>query len=356
VSTRGWFALNLTGSPWSPPVALLICAVLLITQVGGCAPAGGTTPPAGQAGPVAAAPPAIHVRVAYPIPIVTMTGFYIATQQGYTAEEGLDAEMIQVRAGAAAQTMLAREIDFGMSAGTLLTARLRGAPFKNVFVAMDKPLYYLFAQPSINGIRDLLDMPIGVARIGTSTHVAAMAALNSAGVPSDRVTFIANAGSDQALAALQSGAVAATVVTPPGDVAAEQMGYRNLGFLGDYLDYLTAGLATHEDVIRDRPELVRAIVRAALKAHRYMQQNREGTIAYLARFVEIEPAEAALAYDRHMKHLTVDGLSTPERLEMILRGQQQELELDEPTAVIDAFDLSFARQAIDELNRANWRP
>jgi hypothetical protein len=87
-----------------------------------------------------------------------------------------------------------------------------------------------------------------------------------------------------------------------------------------------------------------------------MQQNREATIAYLARFVEIDPAEATLAYDRHMKHLTTDGLSTPERLEKILRGQQQELELDEPMAVADAFDLSFARQAVDELNRAGWRP
>jgi NitT/TauT family transport system substrate-binding protein len=348
--------LHLAGSTRRLPVVLLICAVLLITQVGGCAPAGGTPSADGQPGPVVAAPPATVVRVAYPIPILTMTGFYIARQEGYTAEEGLVAEMIQVRAGAAAQTMLAREIDFGMSAGTLLTARLRGAPFKNVFVGMDKPLYYLFAQPSINGLRDLLDKPIGVARIGTSTHVATMAALNSAGVPPDRVTFIANASSDQALAALQGGSVAATVVTPPGDVAAEQMGYRNLGFLGDYLDYLTAGLATHEDLIRERPELVRAVVRATLKAHRYMQQNREGTIAYLARFVDIDPVEAALAYDRHMKHLTADGLSTPERLEKILRGQQQELELDEPMAVDDAFDLSFTRQAIDELNRANWRP
>jgi NitT/TauT family transport system substrate-binding protein len=347
---------NRVSSPRRSLVVPLICVGLLVTQAGGCAPAGGARPSDAQAGQTVAAPPATRVRVAFPIPIVTMTGFYIAVHQGYTAEESLDAEMIQVRAGAAAQSMIAREIDFGMSAGTLLTARLRGAPIKNVFVGMDKPLYYLFAQPSINSIGDLLDKSIGVARIGTSTHVATVAALNSAGVPPSRVTFIANASSDQALAALESGAVAATVVTPPGDVAAEQMGYRNLGFLGDYLDYLTAGLATHEDIIRDQPKLVHAVVRAALKAHRYMQQNREGTIAYMARFMDIEPADAALAYDRHMKHLTADGLSTPERLQKILIGQQQELELDSPAAVDEVFDLSFARQALDELNRAGWRP
>jgi ABC-type nitrate/sulfonate/bicarbonate transport system substrate-binding protein len=328
----------------------------LLLSVGGCAAPGGVGSSAPKAGAAAAAPPVTPVRVAYPIPIVTMVGFYIATQQGYTTEEGLAAEMVQVRAGAAAQSMLAREIDFGMSAGTLLTARLRGAPFMNVFVGMDKPLYYLFAQPSITSIGDLIDKPIGVSRIGTSTHVAAVAALNAAGVPLDRVTFIANAGSDQALAALEGGAVAATVVTPPGDVAAEQMGYRNLGFLGDYLDYLTAGLATHEDVIRERPALVQAVVRATLKGHRYLQQNRAGTIAYLAQFMGVEPAEATISYDRHMGYLTADGVSTPERLEQILRGQQQELELAEPMPVDEAFDLSFARRAHDELNRAGWRP
>jgi NitT/TauT family transport system substrate-binding protein len=347
--------LTVAGSIRRGHLALVSCVILLLVQAGGCAPPGGLAPSAGDGGSVSA-PSATHIRVAFPIPIVTMTSFYIATQQGYTAEEGLAPEMVQVRAGAAAQSMIAREIEFGMSAGTLLSARLRGAPLKNVFVAMDKPLYYLFAQPSINGLGDLLDKPIGVSRIGTSTHVAATAALNFAGIPPDRVTFIANAGSDAALVALQSGAVAATVVTPPGDLAAEQLGFRNLGFLGDYLDYLTAGMTTHEDVIRDRPELVHAVVRAALKAHRYMQQNREGTIAYMARFLEIEPGDAAVAYDRHMKHLTTDGLSTPERLEQILRGQQQELELDEPMAVDDAFDLRFARQAVDELNRAGWRP
>src|SRR3712207_8641428 len=59
------------------------------------------------------------------------------------------------------------------------------------------------------------------------------------------------------------------------DALRSQMGFRNLGFLGDHLDFLASGLVTVEDVIRERPEVVRATVRAMLKAHRYMQQNRD---------------------------------------------------------------------------------
>ena len=311
------------------------------------APAASATPTVG---------PATHVSVAFPSRVVTMTGFYIAVEEGYAREEGLDAEMVQMTGTLSAQGITARQVDFGMSAGALLAAALRGAPIKNVFVQMDKPLFYLFTQPEITTIGELAGKSFGINSIGDSTQLAAIAALSAGGVSPDRVTFIANITGPQSVVALQAGAVSGVVAAPPLDLAAERMGYRNHGFLGDYLDYLTSGLATHEDLIRERPALVKAAVRAELKAHRYMQQNREGTIGHMARFQEVGRDEAAEAYDRHMRHLTKDGLSTRERLEGILRDQRHELGVERPVTVEDAFDLSFARQANEELDRAGWRP
>jgi ABC-type nitrate/sulfonate/bicarbonate transport system substrate-binding protein len=170
------------------------------------------------------------------------------------------------------------------------------------------------------------------------------------------VTFTTNITGPQAVAALQAGAVAGAVVGPSVIVPVESLGFRNLGFLGDHLDYLSGGLATHEDTLRDRPALARAMVRAELKAHRYMQQQREGTIAYLARFSDTDPAEAAVSYDRYMGYLTRDGLSTPDRLARILEDQRQELGLERAPPMDEAFDLRLARQAAEELDRAGWRP
>jgi NitT/TauT family transport system substrate-binding protein len=287
---------------------------------------------------------------------MTMTGFYIATEEGYTREEGLDAEMVQMVGTLSAQSMIARQIDFGMSAGALLAARLRGAPTRVIFVQIDKPLYYLYAQPEIGTVLDLVGKSVGVSSVGDSTQVAAMVGLAAGGVRPDQVTFIANVTGSQALAALQAGSVAAAVTSPPTDVATERLGYRSLGFLGDHLAYLTAGLATHEEILRDRPAVVRGIVRAELKAHRYMQQNRAGTIAHMARFQEVPLEEAAIVYDRNLQHWTTDGLSTPERLEEMVRTLRQELGVDEPVSPDDAFALGFAHQAVEELDRAGWRP
>jgi ABC-type nitrate/sulfonate/bicarbonate transport system substrate-binding protein len=240
--------------------------------------------------------------------------------------------------------------------GALLAARVRGAPIKNVFVQIDKPLYTLFGQPEIQSLTDLVGKSVGISAVGDSTDLAVAGTLRAAGISPEQVTFVPNLNSSRAVAALQSGVVAATVTNPPVDLAAERLGYRNLGFLGDHLDYLTAGLATNEVTIRDQPALVRAAVRAALKAHRYMQQNRAGTIAHMARFQEASLEDAAATYDRWMRYLSKDGVSERDRLESMLRDQQRELGVDQPLPVDDAFDLSFARQAAQDLDRAGWQP
>jgi len=346
----------------------LLIALLALALVAGCAGRAAGPPPAptasvGSAGGPADVPsggptlvPSTRVIVAYPARVVTMTGFYIAIERGYTREEGLDAEMVLMNGTLSAQGLVAGQVDFGMSAGALVAASLRGAPLKNVFVQIDKPLYSLFAQPEIHSIAGLAGKPVGITAVGDSTHLAAMAALSGAGVDPSQVTFITGLNGSQALAGLQAGAVAAAVTSPPVDVNSERLGYRNLAFLGDYLDYLTAGLGTHEDTIRTRPALVRAVVRAELKAHRYMQQNRAGTIEHMARFQEVPVDDAALAYDRYLRYLTVDGQSPPDRLARILTDQRHELGVDHPVPVEAAFDLSFARDAAADLDRAGWKP
>jgi ABC-type nitrate/sulfonate/bicarbonate transport system substrate-binding protein len=233
---------------------------------------------------------------------------------------------------------------------------VRGAPIKNVFVQIDKPIFHLLAQPEAQRGADLAGKTVGILSIGGVPHLSAVASLRAQGVSTDEITFVPGMNSNQGLAALQAGAVAAAVVTPPVDVIAEGLGFRNLGFVGDHFDDLTAGLATHADTVRDRAALVRAMVRAELKAHRYLQRNREGSIAHMAGYLEMSPTDAAISYDRDVKHLTPDGLTSPERLERMIANQRRELGVEEPLALDDVFDLRYVRQALDELAREGWQP
>jgi NitT/TauT family transport system substrate-binding protein len=353
------------------------CSLSLLALVGACtasstpapasAPAPTSAPAPVRSGEAAArteaAPPAptapvnlTHVSVAYPARSVTSTGLYVATQRGYTREEGLDAEMVQMGGALSAQGLVGHQIEFGMSAGALLAARMRGVPVTNVFVQIDKPLLYLYAQPEITSMADLAGKSVGIASIGDSTQMAVTAQLAANGMNANQVTFIANASGSNALAALESRQMAATVVSPPQDIVVEQAGFHNLGFLGDHFDFLATGIIVSDDTLRDRPDLVRSMVRAMLKGHRYMKANREGTIALMAQFQDVDQDFAALTYDRYMKYLTQDGISPSERLASVIRNQREELGLDQTVAVDEAFDLRITRQAIEELNREGWRP
>lgn len=298
--------------------------------------------------------------MAYPTSAVTMTGFYIAIQEGFTVDEGLDAEMVLMNGTLAAQGMVARQVDFGMSAGASLAAALRGAPLRLVFVQIDKPLYFLFTQPEIQTAAELDGKSVGIAAVGDSTQLATKATLKGLGANPEAISYVANISGPQSVAALQSASVTGAAVSAPYDLIAQRLGFRNLGFMGDYLDYLTSGLATHEDLIKERPDLVHATLRAEIKAHRYMQQNRLGTIAHLARFLEISPEDATEAYDAYMKYLTADGTSTPDALERILRDQRSafsEQGIETQTASVnDMFRLDSARRANTELDREGWQP
>jgi ABC-type nitrate/sulfonate/bicarbonate transport system substrate-binding protein len=355
---------------FSPRAArAMICALLLPAWLGACVDSAARPPAASSGSPPAAAgtplasapsatavPAAIPITVTYTAPVLTMSGFYVAIQEGFAREEGLDPQWVQMTGTLSAQGIMARQVDFSTSAGGTLVARLRGAPIKNVFVQIDKPLYTLYGKPEIVSLADLAGKTIGVSALGDSSHLAAMAALNTVGIRPDQVTFLGNTNSTRAVAAFEAGAIAAAVGSPPFEVTAERLSLRNLGFVGEYLAGLTAGVATHEQMIQSRPDLVLAVVRAELKAHRFMQQNREGAIRHLAAFQGIDLEDAALTYDRNIQHLTRDGLSTPERLERILSDQSQELGIEQPILVEEAFDLSFARQAAAEIDRSGWRP
>src|SRR3954452_7865602 len=180
---------RLLGVPWVPWIIILTSAAALA-----CAPASVPSSPGRDGAPAAEATRAPaeasrvlpareprHITVASPSNAIGQVGFYIAVQEGFAAEEGLDAEIVRISGTASAQTMVAKQVDFGMSAGALLTAYMRGAPARNVFVQIAKPLYYLFSQPDGMRPADIEGKSVGVVAIGDSTHLAAKAALRAYG-------------------------------------------------------------------------------------------------------------------------------------------------------------------------------
>lgn len=65
--------------------------------------------------------------------------FFVARERGFFREEGLEAEIILMKAIQTVQALLGGSIDFGTASGTAVSAAVNGADVRVVLALSDKP-------------------------------------------------------------------------------------------------------------------------------------------------------------------------------------------------------------------------
>ena len=83
------------------------------------------------------------------------------------------------------------------------------------------------------------------------------------------------------------------------------------------------------------------MVRAALKAQRFLQSNRAGTIAIIAEYMNLSVEETGLAYDNAVPHFTADGRVSAELQERIVQDQIEAVKPEREPRPQDLFHLRF---------------
>src|SRR4051812_4750278 len=281
------------------------------------------------------------VRFVFPVPAMTMLPMQVASALGFDREEGFTATFVQAPGTTGVRALQAGEVEFSESAGASLAAAVQGAPVRIVIVHVAKSLFWLYAKPELTQLGDLRGRSLAVDALGGSQDVAARLRLQRQGVDPGSIYFISMGGA-QTPGALIAGAVDAGAIAPPQDIALKREGsFTDLGFLGDELPSLSSGLSTTETLIAQKPELVRAAVRAALKAQRYLQTNRAGTIGIMAEFMNLSEAEAGLAYDNAVQHFTADGRVSVELQERMEQDQIEAVKPERGRRAQALFELRF---------------
>ena len=165
----------------------------------------------------------------YDVPI------WIAHDAGLFKKYGLSTELILIGGGSTnAQALLANELRFSLLSGSApILAMLQGAPLVIVATHYSYIPYSLVAHASIRSAVDLKGKSVAISRLGGITEVASNLAFEKLGLAAKDVTFIQAGPDPQRIAAVRSGAVAATVVAPPGLFAATSLGLKVLADLSD---------------------------------------------------------------------------------------------------------------------------
>ncbi|HLH22576.1 MAG TPA: ABC transporter substrate-binding protein [Chloroflexota bacterium] len=302
------------------PLAL----IAFLLAVGCVAPASPSAPAATSSGSAAGAPaasvpaappasqqpagPRAAVRAIYVALGMNSAPFWLAKEEGFFDQQGLDVEMTYV-AGAVqpAQALTAGDALFSSGGATSVTpARLAGADLVLLGSQVDTFQFQIFARPDIQRPEQIKGTRMGITRLGAATDWAARAALRYWSMDPTDATLVQLNGNPEILTGLEAGAVESGVLTDPTTQVAREHGYRELLDLADTgVPFSPTGLVSTDTIVRTREDTVRRFARAWVDAIHYLATNKPGSIAVIAKYMQSDDAAGLSdAYDYHLaKHL-----------------------------------------------------
>jgi NitT/TauT family transport system substrate-binding protein len=293
--------------------------------------------------------------------VAAITGSYmdefVAIEKGYHREEGLSVEMIRAGGGIATQALIAGDLHFSTSAGSALTAMLRGAEIEVVYTNIDRPGYQLWsAQPELRQLKDLIGKKIGVTSRGDTQELSVRLLLRKHGIDANSVVFIPVGFGGTRLAALQAGSVDA-VPLGAGDFAQlKQPKGHMLGDTEKEIRFAYVGLAVSSRLLARQPNLVERFLRAVIKGREYARRYREQTIAMLGKYTQRKREFNEFDYDSTRPVLTPEGWVGDDVLKEDVAMRAELVGVTAPADYSKFFDYSIARKIYRELKSTGWKP
>ncbi|HEY7165642.1 MAG TPA: ABC transporter substrate-binding protein [Candidatus Binatia bacterium] len=215
------------------------------------------------------------VRVAFSAVSPSQGVLWVADVGKLFAKNGINAEIIYTRA--AIETLVAGEVDFGQMTGSLMSsARLQGADPVMIAGVQDTLDDRLVARPSIKSIEDLRGKRIGVFRFGSASHLRLIYVLPRYGMSERDVTLLQVGDSPERLIAISSGAIDATLISPPDHLEAVRLGMKILLNLRDLnVPYQGSGLVTTQRVLKVKRDIARRFLKSYVEAIHLVKTNPE---------------------------------------------------------------------------------
>ncbi len=290
------------------------------------------------------------VRVSYSSRSYSSLPAYIAQAGGFFRDEGLDVELIQMRPATSSPALHNGDVLATLTFGSTVGAIVSGFPFKIVAVLTEKPIHYLVALPEIRTVQDLKGKKLGVSQLLGTDEFAAHAILEALGLNPREVKSIALGDEAIRREALRKGVVEASAISPPGPVQLARQGFRILGGPKEVkIGSPAAGLVVTEKTLKDRPDLVRKLIRPLLRALRVIQENAEATKKIMAKWLNQSPQVAADSYDLIVSSFSRDGEADETTLKAVIEARRKSSKVEKEIPLEQVVDFRLVREVRREL-------
>jgi ABC-type nitrate/sulfonate/bicarbonate transport system substrate-binding protein len=290
------------------------------------------------------------IRIGYPDFNSSTFTLPLAHIKGFFQEEGLQAELIRIRSAVAIPALTSGEIDYHTVVSPALAAALRGIPVRVVACFTPGLTTAIIARPEFKTIQDLKGKTIGLNSIGGGLESTVRMMLKHYGIDPDKdVKFLATGPLETRFAALKQGLTVATAGSTPVDYLGKKLGYVVLARAYELFSYPNTGLVTSVKKIKENPDQLKRVIKAGIKANRYLHQNRDGTIQVMMQWMKIDKETATATYDGAAKSFNDDG-SVPEAgLRLAIDEARKAANISREVAINEVADYTVLREAQREL-------
>jgi ABC-type nitrate/sulfonate/bicarbonate transport system substrate-binding protein len=208
----------------------------------------------------------------------------------------------------------------------------------------------IVANPKIARFADLKGRKIAISSFGSATDILARLTVEHFKLnPQKDVQFIAAGSSSGRLAQLESGLVDAAVVSPPSDQVAEARGFKSLVRTRDVLLFPVNGVGLHEQKLRNNRSEVKRVLRALLKANRFILDDRKGAVDILQKWSRTPANVAEQAYAATASNFSRNLLAPRDALEKVIDSTKLNIDLKRDVALGEVFDFSLVREILKEM-------
>ena len=270
----------------------------------------------------------------------------VAAKRGFFKEEGLDVEIVRMNANVAMSSLISGDVDYTMIFASVIRAAMRGIPLKVIAVLIDSPPYAFIARPEITAMKALKGKTVGIGVYGSSNDIIARMMLERSGIDPEKEMKLVAFGSDAArFAALKEGLVEAAIIAPPADAQARKLGLNVLARANDLFKFPHIGLGTTNKKLTENPQEITRVIRAFIKANRFVRDHRQEAINVLADWGRTQKEDAIASYDSTWQVFSPDGAMPDDGMRLVLDDAQKALKATRTLAINEVADAGPLREA-----------
>ncbi len=285
---------------------------LVIVSLAACAGGVGTAPqpkagePAAASSPAAPAPAAaskpaadapsqapIPVRLSLVSPSSAYAPMWVAYEEGYFREQGLDVSLTAVQPVPGAQALIAGDFELQATGPQVIDSRLAGADL--VYIADLLPVFVfdVYSQPEIRTIADLKGGTLGATQAGATTDYAARAFAQHFGLEIGSDLEISYNNAMPALVAtLHNRLISAALLSAPSTVQARSLGLHRLASLAEIkLPFMHSAMVARQAWVAANEDTARRYLAAYVRGIAAAKANPELATRVIGKYTQVDDPE-----------------------------------------------------------------